>query len=157
MGDKFAKGNATVQFDTDLDQMFTGLLNTVAPNAARIMQQTLTDIEVAAIPDWPKRQPTVRTDKDGKIKFYRDESKNSWRMFVRGTRLDANGNVVVYLKNTAPYSYMIRYGEDAQNAAGGSIIAPQGKRVADETLLKPMRKQANKVVKALANDLTGRL
>ena len=72
-------------------------------------------------------------------------------------RLDANGNVVVYLKNTAPYSYMIRYGEDAQNAAGGSIIAPQGKRVADETLLKPMRKQANKVVKALANDLTRRL
>ena len=156
MGDKITKGNASVQFDTDLDQMFTGLLATVAPNASRIMDQALTDIEKAAIPDWPKRQPTVR-EKNGKVTFYRDESKNSWRMFVRGKRLDANGNVVVYLKNTAPYSYMIRYGEDSQNAGGGSIIAPQGKRVADETLLKPMRKQANKVVKALANDLTGRL
>ena len=40
MGNKFAKGNVTAQFNTDLDQMFTGLLNTVAPNAARIMQQT---------------------------------------------------------------------------------------------------------------------
>jgi hypothetical protein len=156
MGDKITSGKATAQFDTNLDQMFTGLLATVAPNASRIMDQALTDIEKAAIPDWPKRQPTVR-EKNGKVTFYRDESKNSWRMFVRGKRLDANGNVVVYLKNTAPYSYMIRYGEDAQNAAGGSIIAPQGKRVADETLLKPMRKQANKVVKALANDLTGRL
>ena len=46
MGYKFASGNVTATFDTNLDQMFTGLLNTVAPNAARIMQQTLTDIEV---------------------------------------------------------------------------------------------------------------
>ena len=60
MGDKIANGNVTATFNTDLDQMFTGLLNTIAPNATRIMQQTLTDIEVAAIPDWPKRQPTDR-------------------------------------------------------------------------------------------------
>ena len=157
MGDKITKGNASVQFDTNLDQMFTGLLKTVAPNAARIMQQTLTDIEDEAIPDWPKRQPTVRTNKDGKITFFRDESKNSWRMFVRGTRLDANGNVVVFLKNTAPYSYMIRYGEDPTNNRGVPIIGAQGRRVADETLTKPMRKQANKVVKALADDLTRRI
>lgn len=156
MGDKITKGNASVQFDTNLDQMFTGLLATVAPNASRIMDEALTDIERLAIPEWPKRQPTIR-EKNGKITFFKKESKNSWRMFVRGKRLDSRGNVVVYLKNTAPYSYMIRYGIDSVNASGGSIVAPQGKRVADETLLKPMRKQANKVVKALANDLTGRL
>ena len=118
MGDKIANGNVTATFNTDLDQMFTGLLNTIAPNATRIMQQTLTDIEVAAIPDWPKRQPTVRTNKDGKVIFFRDDSKNSWRRFVRGTRLDANGNVVVFLKNTAPSSFMIRYGEDPTNNRG---------------------------------------
>lgn len=157
MGDKITTGNVTAQFDTNLDQMFTGLLNTVAPNAMRIMQQAITDIEVAAVPDWPKRQPTVRTNKDGKVIFYRDDSKNSWRMFVRGTRLDANGNIVVYLKNTAPYSYMVRYGEDPTNNRGQPIIGAQGKRVADETLTKPMRKQSNKVVKALADDLTGRI
>ena len=157
MGDKIANGNVTATFNTDLDQMFTGLLNTIAPNATRIMQQTLTDIEVAAIPDWPKRQPTVRTNKDGKVIFFRDDSKNSWRRFVRGTRLDANGNVVVFLKNTAPYSFMIRYGEDPTNNRGEPIIGAQGKRVADETLTKPMRKQANKVVRALADDLTGRI
>ena len=157
MGDKIAKGNVTAQFDTNLDQMFTGLLNTVAPNAARIMQQTLLDIQIEAIPDWPKRQPTVRTNKEGKVTFYRDESKNSWRMFVRGTRLDANGNVVVFLKNTAPYSYMVRYGDDPTNNRGEPIIGAQGKRVADETLTKPMRKKANAVVKALADDLTGRI
>lgn len=157
MGDKITTGNVTAQFDTNLDQMFTGLLNTVAPNAMRIMQQAITDIEVAAVPDWPKRQPTVRTNKDGKVVFYRDDSKNSWRMFVRGTRLDAHGNIVVYLKNTAPYSYMVRYGEDPTNNRGQPIIGAQGKRVADETLTKPMRQQSNKVVKALADDLTGRI
>ena len=156
MGDKITSGKATAQFDTNLDQMFTGLLATVAPNASLIMQQTLDTIERDAIPDWPKRQPTVR-EKDGKVTFYRDDSKNSWRMFVRGTRVDANGNIVVYLKNTAPYSYMIKYGEDSVNNRGGQIIAPQGKRVADETLTKPMRKQANKVVKALADDLIKRV
>ncbi len=94
MGDKITSGKATAQFDTNLDQMFTGLLATVAPNASRIMDEALTDIEKAAIPEWPKRQPTIR-EKNGKVTFYRDESKNSWRMFVRGKRLDANGNVVV--------------------------------------------------------------
>lgn len=157
MGDKITSGNATAQFDTNLDQMFTGLLHTVAPNAARIMEQTLQDIEREAIPDWPKRQPTVRINQQGEVTFYRDESKNSWRRFQRGMRLDANGNVLVYLKNTAPYSYMIRYGIDSNNANGGDIIAPQGKRVADETLTKPMRKKANAVVKALAADLDGRI
>lgn len=154
MGDRFKSGNVTAQFDTDLDQMFTGLLNTVAPNATRIMQQTIAQIQTDALPLWPKRKPQVRLDAEGKVIFYKDTSKKSYQMFVRGTRLDPDGNIVVYLKNTAPYAYMIRYGVDPENAQRQDIIKPQGRNVADETLTKPMKANANKVVRALADDLT---
>lgn len=156
MGDKITSGNFTAQFDTNLDQMFTGFLATIVPNASLIMDQTLQEIQQTAIPEWPKRQPTVRV-KDGKVVFFRDESMNSWRMFVRGHRIDANGNIVVYLKNTAPYSYMIKYGEDSKNQSGGDIIQPTGRNVANETLVKPMRAKSNAVVKALADDLMKRV
>ena len=78
-------------------------------------------------------------------------------MFRRGARVLASGVLEVYLKNTADYSYVMRFGVDSKNKDGKDIIQPQGKRVADELMIKPLRKSANRVVKALAEDLKKRL
>lgn len=150
-------GRATITLDQDLQQFYSGLLNTVAPNAKRIMDDAMAQIEKNATEDWPKRQPIIRKDKEGKIVFYRDVSQKSYRAFVRGFRVDPNGQLVSYLKNTAPYSYMIRYGQDSKNASGSDIIAPTGQNVSNETMIKPMKKNANAVVKALADDLAKKL
>ena len=48
---------------------------------------------------------------------------------------------------------MIKYGVDSENSRRQDIVMPRGKRVATETLVKPHNKTANKVVKALADDL----
>lgn len=153
----YTRGNATVTVDQDMESMFMGFLHTVAPNAGKIMEEELARIEKEAIRDWPKRKPQVRTDDQGNIVFFRKTSKESWKKFQRGMKVDANGNFVVFLKNTAPYSYMIKYGVDSENYQSRDIVQPQGRRVATETLVKPHRKTANRVVKALADDLMKRV
>ena len=153
----YKSGNATVTINQDMEDMFMGFLNTVAPNAGKIMDEELAKIEKQAARDWPKRKPQIRTDDQGNVVFFRKTSKESYKKFKRGMKVDANGNFVVFLKNTAPYSYMIKYGEDSENFQSRDIVQPQGRRVATETLVKPHRKTANRVIKALADDLMKRV
>ena len=68
-------------------------------------------------------------------------------------KIDPNGDIVVYLKNTASYSWAIKYGKDPKTKTGERIIEPQGKRAAQELLIKPMRKSSKVIVNALAKDL----
>lgn len=157
MSKKFKSGNATVEVQEDLEKMFLGFLKFVAPNAERIMADELDKIEEEAVKDWPKRKPIVRQTQAGEITFFRETSKKSWRMFRRGIRVTAAGKLEVYLKNTADYSYVMRFGADSRNKDGKEIIQPQGKRVADELMVKPLRKSARRVVKALAEDLMKRI
>ena len=153
---KYTSGNAEIHIDQDLG-FLSKFISTVLPSASKIMEEESERIEKEAQREWPKRKPIVRTDANGKIVFFKETSKESWRLFKRGITVDANGNLVVYMKNTAPYSYVIRFGEDSKNAQGKEIIQPSGKNVSQELLIKPHRKSANKVVKALANDLAKRL
>lgn len=154
---KYTKGNATVSIDQDMQEMFMGFLKTVAPGAEEIMQKELKTIEDQAQQDWPKRKPIIKRDANGNVIFSKKTSLESYKKFQRGMKIDANGNFVVFLKNTAPYSYVIKFGQDSENWKRQDIVQPQGKRVADELLIKPHRKSANKVVKALANDLMKRV
>lgn len=154
---KHKSGNATVEINQDMGEMFLGFLKTVAPNAEKIMDEELTKIEKEARKDWPKRKPIVRTNQEGAIIFFRETSNKSYQMFRRGARLLASGEIEVYLKNTAPYAYVIRFGKDSKDKNGKEIIQPLGKRVADELMIKPIRRSADRVAKALAKDLMKRL
>lgn len=147
------KGNASVEFDQDVEKLLAGFLDMVVPNARATMEAAITEIEKDAIQDWPRRQPIIVKNEEGKTVYYKDDSKHSYAKFVRGFRVDADGKIVVYLKNTAPYSYMIRYADDSKNSQSRDIIAPMGKNVAQYTLISPMKRKANAVVKALADDL----
>lgn len=157
MGQTIKQGKASATFSQDIDQLFTGLLDTVAPNARLIMDSSLKTIETEAVQSWPRRKPKLIRGEGGRIIESIDKSKKSYRKFVRGFRVDANGKLVVYLRNTAPYSYMIKYGVDSENYRRQDIIQPQGRNVANETLIKPIRKTANAVVRALAADLFTRV
>lgn len=157
MGKSYKTGNATVEIPQDMTQMFLDVLKRVAPNAERIMEETLQEIEREAKKEWPKRKPRIRKDKEGKITFFRETSKKSYTKFERGIRVTARGDIEVYLKNTAPYSWAIKFGGDSRNKDGDEIIQPQGRRVATELMVKPLRKSSRKVVKALSRDLGKRI
>ena len=149
----YTSRNATISIDQDMTDTFLGFLKTVIPSAEKIMSESLSRIEEEAAKDWPVRQPIIRTDKDGKITFFRRTTQESYKKFVKGVRADTRGNIVVFLKNTAPYSWAIKFGEDSKNSQKQDIIQPTGVRVANELLVKPQSKDSNNVVKALANDL----
>lgn len=153
MADTFTTGNASVSFGSDLEDFYTGFLDKVAPGAKKIIDETLKKIEEQAQKDWPRRKPQVRTDSEGRIVFFREVSKNSYQKFERGFRIDANGDLVGFLKNTAPYAFTIKFGVDSENWQGKDIIFPTGRRVATELMVKPLRRGSRRVVKALADDL----
>jgi hypothetical protein len=148
---------ATIEVDDVFQDTLKSILKTVAPNAQAIMDQELKRIEKQAVRDWPRRAPVSRVDSTGKTVFYRDNSKESFKKFRRGMTVTPGGQFSVFLKNTASYSYYIKYGVDSKNGQGQDIVQPQGRSVASETLVKPHRKTANKVVKALSDDLIKRV
>jgi len=153
---KITNGNAGIVIDTDLQEFYMGFLDKVAPNAKKIIDSSLEEIQRGAVRDWPVRQPEIR-EKDGKIVFFRITTKESWRKFERGYRITPDGGFEGYLRNTAPYSWAIKFGVDSENNQGRDIIQPQGRRVATELMVKPQKKQSKKVISALADDLMRRI
>ena len=157
MGKSYKTGNATVELPQDISKMFLDSLKKIIPQAEKIMTEELIKIEREAKKEWPKRKPRIRKNKEGRITFFRETSKKSHNKFERGVRVSADGNIVVYLKNTAPYSWAIKFGADSRNKDGDQILQPQGKRVATELMVKPLRKSSRKVIKALSRDLGKRI
>ncbi len=154
---KHSTKRATVEVEEVFQDVLQQVLKTVAPNAQAIMDQELKRIEREAIQDWPRRKPVSRTDETGRTTYFRDNSRESWKKFRRGAKILPGGQFSVFLRNTAPYSYYIKYGVDSENNRRQDILQPQGRNVASETLIKPHRKTANKVVKALSDDLMKRV
>ena len=154
---KHSTKRATVEVEEVFQDALQQVLKTVAPNAQAIMDQELERIEKEAVEDWPRRKPVQRTDETGRTTFFRDNSRESWKKFRRGAKILPGGQFSVFLRNTAPYSYYIKYGVDSENNRRQDILQPQGRNVARETLIKPHRKTANKVGKALSDDLMKRV
>ena len=156
-GKKITSGNASVEFSGGMTDVFLGAIKTILPNAEKIMTESLEEIEREAIKEWPKRKPRRSYNKRTGVWTVKDESENSWDKFERGIRVDPDGSIVVFLKNTAPYSWAIKFGQDSRNKDKKPIIQPQGKRASQELLVKPLRKSSRKVIKALTLDLSKRL
>tara|TARA_R110000803_G_scaffold7436_8_gene23976 strand:- start:2974 stop:3447 length:474 start_codon:yes stop_codon:yes gene_type:complete len=146
-------GRASVTMDKDMTAFFLGPLKKIIPNFEATVKKELDKIEKEAEANWPKRQPRKKYNRRTGTFSFIDESQNSWKKFKRGIRIDPNGDIVVYLKNTASYSWAIKYGKDPKTKTGERIIEPQGKRAAQELLIKPMRKSSKVIVNALAKDL----
>lgn len=150
---KFTTQRATIEIDQDLQSFYTGFLDKVAPNAKKIITETLEKIKTDAQKDWPVRRPEIKRDREGNIISSKNTSLGSWKMFELGYRIVSGGGFEGYLKNKAPYAWYIQFGESSVNKQRQHILQPQGKKVAQVLLIAPQRKEAKKVTEALANDL----
>jgi hypothetical protein len=157
MSSKFKTKRAGIEIDTNLQEFYTGFLDTVAPNARKVLEDTLKKIEEDAIKEWPVRRPEIKRDRDGNILSSKKTSKGSWKMFERGFRILPGGGFEGFLKNHAPYSWYIKFGISSVNKQRKHILQPTGRRAAHILLIAPQRKQAKKVTQALADDLMRRL
>jgi hypothetical protein len=148
-----------------LDDMVKSLMKKAAPLSEKVFTDILKEIETEAKASWPVRQPVkpVR-DKEGNIKtvqkgpnagkprLIKQTSKRSIDKYRLGTRFES-GKVVVFLENTAPYAFAIRMGIDTRGDRGKDIFLPLGKRVAQELLISPLRKNTKRAVDALLEDM----
>ncbi len=156
MAKSWKSGSAEVSINNDA-KLLLKMVNAVLPSASKIMQEELSRIEREAQTEWPRRQPMIRKDEQGNTVFIKQTSKGSWRLWEQGVKVRADGTLDVYLRNTAPYSFYIKFGIDSKNSKGEDIVQPTGKNVSQTLLIAPHRKTANKVVKALADDAARRL
>tara|TARA_R110000737_G_scaffold351994_2_gene396093 strand:+ start:240 stop:704 length:465 start_codon:yes stop_codon:yes gene_type:complete len=153
---KLKTKRAEIEIDTNLQDFYTGFLDTVAPNLKKVLDTTLQGIQKEAEKNWPVRKPEITFNNLGE-EVIKKTTKDSWKMFERGFRIVEGGQIEAYLRNTAQYSWAIKFGENSQNNRKQQIIMPVGKRAATELMIKPQEKETDKVVKALADDLIKRL
>ena len=157
------RGTMTIR--NPLDNMVKTLMRKAAPLSEQVFTEILKEIEAEAKAEWPVRQPVkpVR-DKEGNVKLVqsgpnkgkprliKQTSKRSIDKYRLGTRFES-GKVVVFLENTAQYAFAIRMGIDTKGEKGREIFLPLGKRVVQELLFKPLKKNTNRAVDALLEDM----
>ena len=148
---------AGIEIDTDLQEFYTGFLDKIAPNARKILEDTLKKIEIDAKDNWPVRQPEIKKDREDNVTSIKIVSKGSWNMFEKGFRILSDGSFEAYLWNRVPYSWAIKFGEDSKNNRGQDIAVSKGKKVANELMIKPQEEAVDRIVSALADDLIRRI
>lgn len=133
--------NEKVEIQFGSDEPIMEILDLVAPETRKILDEVTTQIMDDAKKDWPVRKRN---------------SKGSVNAFRRGITVTSD-SVVAFVSNTAPYSWAIKSGANTVNQSGHAILVPLGRRVADELMWKPARSQADRVAETMANELVKRL
>lgn len=152
-----------IKIENPLDNSVLNLLKNAIPEAHEEFMSVLQEIEKDAKRNWLVRQPVkpVRDDegnikqtKEGKPRIRKQPpSKRSIDKFRIGQRINAAGEIEVYLENYAPYAWAIKPSIDSKGERGKEVFLVQGKRIAHELMVQPMRKNANRVLKAYTSSL----
>lgn len=132
-------GNVEITFGSD--EPIMEILDLVAPETRKILDDVTTKIMEDAKKDWPIR---------------RRNSQGSVNDFRRGISVSSD-SVVAYVENTATYAWAIKSGAKSVNQSGNSLLVPLGRRVADELMWKPARQNADRVAEIMADELVKRL
>jgi len=114
------------------------LLKLVAPETFNLMQEEFSKILDNARREWLVRDP----EKNRGV-----QSKGSAKKLTMGIRLNGQGEVVAYLRNSAEYAWAIKVGKKSDTTI------PKGKRLADVLLWRPAKKASTKVVKSLMKEM----
>lgn len=139
---KYTSGKTSISFDNksaDVIEFFAmtdKILAKIAPAFRRSLEIELEAIEREARAGWPVRAK---------------DSQGSAEKFRRGVVFEQSGDKMIvrgYVENYAPYAWAIK----ASKKREGGPVKP-GRRVANELLVKPARKAADRVAEALAEDL----
>ena len=81
----------------------------------------------------------------------RETSKGSVQKLQKGILIEGE-DLVAFVRNTAPYAWAIKIGEKSKDSFGRSKIQ-EGRRLSNEVLWKPVKRSADEVAEALADDL----
>lgn len=129
---KFGTGAVTIDLSDEVADAIQNVVDKVLPNTRRQIDKQLAEIEQNAKNKWLVRE---ENSKNSKSKMYSEVVVNSQLQLV--------GNV----GNSAGYAWAIRTGEDTQQTALST-----GKRLSNELLWKPAKKQSNEIAETIAKE-----
>ena len=133
-------GNSTVILPKNLMSTFENVLEKIIPDTKRELADIMDKIEKEARDEWP-----VRRRKDGSKN---PNSQNSRAKIYSEIIVSTNFEIIARIGNDADYAYAIKVG------ARTKIDLPLGRRVSNELLWKPVKKQTNRIVDTLKNETT---
>jgi len=129
---KYGKGKSSIEFSGGQRDMIMEHLRSAEPILMAILSAETERLKEEAQKAWP-----VRMSKYG-------ESQYSRNKFSTGFRILPPSTVQAFVENTAPYAWAIRAGR------GSKTSVSEGRRVADELLWKPAKKNARKITVEIA-------
>ena len=137
---KIKSGNTTLEIPNDLNNTFQKVIDSLLPESKREITRIVEEIEQEARSDWlVRRTPTGKkstNSKDSKSKIYSE------------IYITPNLEIAARIGNKAPYAWAIRVGVRSETNL------PMKKRISNELLFKPMKKQSDKIAEVLARDTT---
>jgi len=129
-------GSTTAEVSPELAQSIEKTLDSLAPETKKTIENAIDNIYQEAYKDWP-------------VRFHKSKSGDSKNKLEQGIILDiSDGSVSGFIRNTAEYAWAIKVGVNTK------IDLPLGARVSNELLWKPVKKLADPIAEALANEIT---
>lgn len=144
-------GNATINASPELSNLVETLLSKAMPETREQLNRSMDRLYKNAQQNWIVRQPVFRRRKGG-IVIKRETSKGSVNKLQKGILIEGE-DLVAFVRNNAEYAWAIKIGEKSKNRQGTESEIQEGKRLSNELLWKPVKRSADEVAEALANDL----
>lgn len=132
-------GDTTAEISNELANSIERALKELAPESLQVIENAIDQIYEEARKEWP-------------VRYHKKRSKDSKGKLERGITLDvSDGSIYGYIRNSAEYAWAIKVGKNTR------INLPLGARVSNELLWKPLRKQADPIAKAVADEIEKQL
>ena len=177
-------GGTEIEASPELETMANDILHRTTPETKKAIETAIERIYKEAKENWPVRQRVPLTGRQlafakaaqlqkrgydrrsaiaAGFRMLRDgELKNKERLgneasisqdsrgkLDRGLLIDSSsGEVVGFVRNTAEYAWAIKIGVNTDS------LLPLGARVSNELLWKPLKKDANKITRTIAREIT---
>ena len=149
---RYGKGKASIEIKGPQRELFEQALKEIAGETLKVLENEIDNRVKHAKENWIVRYGKPITNKSGKTFIRKEKSKRSIDKFSSGIRILQGGKAIEgFFRNGAPYAYAIKPADYSRRANGSPSSVQEGKRLADETMWKPAKKNVNKLVQKLAD------
>ncbi len=129
---KYGKGKSSLEFTGTQRALILETLRSAEPIMMLILKTEIEDLKKHSERNW-----LVRQKKYGKSQGSKDKH-------ITGIRVIPPSSIEAFVTNTAEYAWAIRVGRESKTSV------PKGRKLADELLWKPAKKNADRIVLEIA-------
>ena len=149
---RYGKGKSSIEITGPQRELFEQALREVAGSIMKVLEDEIDERVEFAKKNWIVRGNRPIQKSNGTWYTIKQESERSVDKFTDGIRIIQGGKAIEgFFRNDASYAYAIKSASYSKRDNGSASTVAEGKRVAEETMWKPAKKNVNKLVKKLAD------